>query len=450
MLAATAAWSLVPLVLARHRRELQPLLVIGFALVTGFAAFEVTFAQLVHTRFALPMRQVSLLFVYIGVLAALVQGGLVGRLSRRFSEQRLLLAGLGLTAAGLALVAVQQQFGGLLVVMPVLALGMGLSSPSLSALVSRGAAAGEQGEAMGAFQGIGSLARVAGPFLGELSLGRFGPGSPALGAAALALLAAVAAAILGCSGPEPSRLGHREGVLAGAADRADPVVGQVLPRRAGRDAVLRVAKGRIVGVAAHPAVVGGRGCLRRLDLDLDLGLVGWRGLRRPALARVVPGIGEWRRPGDHLRAGDLADEQRVGAGVQLLQDPGLTHRDGVLGDERDMLPLAHAHLGQLVDLPARPEAEQPDQLHGHGLVEHRQAEPPASRMSWWVRFSLLMAMATRGGWAVTWKTVLAICPFALPPDRAVTMYIPYEIVHNALPSTVIALPQPPARLRLKA
>ena len=41
-----------------------------------------------------------------------------------------------------------------------------------------------------------SLARVAGPFLGELSLGRFGPGSPTLGAAALALLAAAVAATL--------------------------------------------------------------------------------------------------------------------------------------------------------------------------------------------------------------------------------------------------------------
>lgn len=189
-------WSLVPLVLARHRRELQPLLLIGFALVTGFAAFEVTFAQLVHTRFELPMRQVSLLFVYIGVLAAAVQGGLMGHLTRRFPERRLLLAGLVLTAGGLALVAAQHRLGGLLVAMPVLALGMGLSSPSLSALVSRGAAAGEQGEAMGAFQGVGSLARVAGPFLGELSLGRFGPGSPALGAAVLALLAALATATL--------------------------------------------------------------------------------------------------------------------------------------------------------------------------------------------------------------------------------------------------------------
>ena len=64
-----------------------------------------------------------------------------------------------------------------------------------------------------------------------------------------------------------------------------------------------------------------------------------------------------------------------------------------------------------------------------------------------------MAMATRGGSAVTWKTVLAICPLALPPDRAVTMYIPYEIVHSALPSTVIAHLPPPAQAtgsRLKA
>jgi predicted MFS family arabinose efflux permease len=175
---------------ARRRGNLRPLLGIAFLVVCAFAAFEVTFAQFIHARLALPDHQVTLLFVYIGVLAAVVQGGLMGRLSRRFGERRLLLTGLLLTAGALALLSALQRLPEVLLLLPVLSLGTGLVNPSLSALVSGSAGAEEQGEALGAFQGIGSLARVVGPFLGEITLGSAGIGAPAASAAVLSFLAA--------------------------------------------------------------------------------------------------------------------------------------------------------------------------------------------------------------------------------------------------------------------
>lgn len=188
-------WAL-PLAQARERRELWPLYGIGFVLVLGFAAFEVTFAQFLHGRVELPNRSVSLLFVYLGVLAAVVQGGIVGRLSRRFAEHRLLIAGLVLAAAGLAAIAPQHRLGPVMLVMPLVALGLGLVNPSLSSLVSRRAAAHAQGEVLGAYQGVASLARVVGPLAGELAYGAVGAGAPAVGAAVLMALGALAVLLL--------------------------------------------------------------------------------------------------------------------------------------------------------------------------------------------------------------------------------------------------------------
>jgi DHA1 family tetracycline resistance protein-like MFS transporter len=208
---AAPASGVARIAFAWRHPELAPLILIGFAVVTGFAAFEVTFAQYLHDRLALPHSSVSFLFVYIGVLAAVVQGVLVGRATRWLGERRLVIGGLALGAAGLLLLASAHRLAVVLAVLPVLSLGIGMVMPSLSSLVSRGAAADQQGMALGAFQGISSLARVVGPFAAEVALGRWGVAAPQVGAAVLAALAAGGAArVLRHAGTqtEGSYLGH--------------------------------------------------------------------------------------------------------------------------------------------------------------------------------------------------------------------------------------------------
>jgi MFS family permease len=177
-------------------RRLAPLLLLGLLVVTGFAGFEVTFAQFLHGRLALRHDRVSFVFVYVGVLAAIIQGGLMGRLSRRFGEAKLVVAGLLATGVGCGALAVTHRVATLLAVLVVVSFGAGVVTPSLSSLVSRTAGAAEQGAALGAFQSVGSLARVVGPFAAEVALGRWGVAAPPLGAAALALAAAAGATSL--------------------------------------------------------------------------------------------------------------------------------------------------------------------------------------------------------------------------------------------------------------
>lgn len=180
---------------------LAPLLAVALAVVTGFAAFEVTFAQLVYRRFGLHAGSIAFLFAYAGLLAAVMQMTLVGRLSRRLGERRLLLVGLAGTAVGLLLIASQHSLPALIAVLPVLAFGQAMVMPSLSALVSHTAPGERQGETLGAYQATSSLARVLGPMAGQLALGHLGLGAPALTAAACAVAAAAIAAALPPVGP---------------------------------------------------------------------------------------------------------------------------------------------------------------------------------------------------------------------------------------------------------
>ena len=89
---------------------------------------------------------------------------------------------------------------------------------------------------------------------------------------------------------------------------------------------------------------------------------------------------------------------------------------------------------------SRPDLKPNNPMNSIGTVSAstEKANHPPSRIRSWVKLSLLIATAIRGGSAVTWKTALAIWPLARPPARAVTKYIPYDIVHSALASMAIA------------
>ncbi|OGG45514.1 MAG: hypothetical protein A3F84_22745 [Candidatus Handelsmanbacteria bacterium RIFCSPLOWO2_12_FULL_64_10] len=156
------------------------LLLIFFCSVFAFANLEATFALFVEraARFGYTARETGYLFAYMGVLMSLMQGGLVGRLARRFGERRLVAAGTLMLAAGLGVVPLAPGLGGLMGALALLAFGVGMNTPSLSSLISRSAGADEQGGVLGVSQSMSSLARILGPAWGGFAFEQFGPASP--------------------------------------------------------------------------------------------------------------------------------------------------------------------------------------------------------------------------------------------------------------------------------
>lgn len=135
----------------------------------------------------------GLVFVTIGVVSTVVQGGLIGRLRARFGEPSLVRFGTSAMALGLFGLPLAPEVGWLFPCSMVLALGSGLNNPSLSSLVSQVAPAGRSGEAIGVYQGMGSLARTVGPALGGLLFERLGAQGAFWGGSGVMLLALAAA-----------------------------------------------------------------------------------------------------------------------------------------------------------------------------------------------------------------------------------------------------------------
>lgn len=165
-------------------------LVLAFAIVsTAMSSMESTLAFYVADSFGWGLTQVSMGFVYIGVLSTFNQGYLVRKLLPKYGERALLLFGLILFTISLAVIAVSKEVWMLGVAMTILPFGQGMVNPAVLGSVSLLTPSSEQGRALGTTQGFAALGRILGPLLGGWAYSALGRPSPYLLSSALALLA---------------------------------------------------------------------------------------------------------------------------------------------------------------------------------------------------------------------------------------------------------------------
>jgi multidrug resistance protein len=167
----------------------------------AFTVLYVVFPLQLERALGFDRRQSAYFFVLIGIVSAIVQGGLIGRLVARLGERPLMIAGGLVLALGLGLLPFAFQAGpqrglpllytGLL----VLASGAAVIAPSAAAYVSRVAPPDEQGRALGLLQSVGAVARIGGPVLAGAVAGHAGASAAFFVASSAAGLAGISAAI---------------------------------------------------------------------------------------------------------------------------------------------------------------------------------------------------------------------------------------------------------------
>ncbi|WP_256295871.1 MFS transporter [Haloarchaeobius salinus] len=153
-------------------------LVAAFFLVSlAFSGVQVAFIPWLADTFGYGEPEAALFLTYIGVLGVVVQGGLVGRVSRRIGDPRMAIVGATALTVALAVIPFAPTLGrvlppvaslppsafALVLLLPLLSFGNGLLNAALGALVSTSASADRQGSAFGVTQGAGSLGRTVGP-----------------------------------------------------------------------------------------------------------------------------------------------------------------------------------------------------------------------------------------------------------------------------------------------
>ncbi len=131
----------------------------------GFTFFTQFFPVYLIEKFGFTQSGIGFTFAIIGLSVALVQGIVVRPVSRRFASFQVLsfsILGLALTVP-LLLLPSRAQF--IYAVIPLIALGQGLTHPNATTVISNLADAKSQGEVMGIYQSIQSVGHIFPPIL---------------------------------------------------------------------------------------------------------------------------------------------------------------------------------------------------------------------------------------------------------------------------------------------
>jgi len=164
-------WQLLSSARLLRKPVLAQLTCVWFLAMFAFVMSEAIFALYLAKRYHFAELHVGLTFMLAGIIIIIVQGRLIGPMTRVLGEWHVAIIGPVLCAA--AMLIYTQTVATPLIALLVLAVivfatGRSMLTPSISTLVSHEAKGNEQGAAFGLFHGMGSLARVGGPAIAGL------------------------------------------------------------------------------------------------------------------------------------------------------------------------------------------------------------------------------------------------------------------------------------------
>ena len=137
-----------------------------FLFLLAFSGMEFSLTFLAHERLDYGPMQNAWMFLFVGAILVLIQGGYVRRRSNIIGPRRMTIHGLMMVVPALVLVGVaggMQSQPVLYLGLALLAAGSAQATPCLTALASAYAPADEQGRVLGIFRSLGALARAIGP-----------------------------------------------------------------------------------------------------------------------------------------------------------------------------------------------------------------------------------------------------------------------------------------------
>ena len=155
------------------------LITVSFLVTFSFAGFETTFALWTERAMSWASKQTGFAFTFTALLAALVQGVFIGKLTKSFGEIKLLITSCFLMLIGLFFITLSiQNLFYLTFSLGILGISVGLGNPSLNSLLSKNLSKNIIGASFGVIQSVGSLARILSPLVAGNLFYFFGINSP--------------------------------------------------------------------------------------------------------------------------------------------------------------------------------------------------------------------------------------------------------------------------------
>lgn len=149
-------------------------------------------AELAPKRFYFDERRIGYLFAFCGLMSAMIQGGMIGRLVKRFGEPALIWGSLLAFGVSLLIIPFAGSFGMLLAGLALVSMASGLNRAPTMGLISIFTPSAEQGAILGVTQSAGTLGRIFGPMFATSAYALY-PHSPYVLGAGICLLAGMVA-----------------------------------------------------------------------------------------------------------------------------------------------------------------------------------------------------------------------------------------------------------------
>jgi len=140
--------------------------IILFLITLAFSAIPVILPLLGIAFFGFGEVEMSYFFMYIGVVQIVLQGVLIGRLTKRWGEENLIILGSLLMMFGVFIMPLAPNLAAFLASITMFSSGFGILGTVLFSFISKRTAADEQGIMLGVAQSVGSIARIPGPLIG--------------------------------------------------------------------------------------------------------------------------------------------------------------------------------------------------------------------------------------------------------------------------------------------
>lgn len=136
-----------------------------FFVSISLAGLEATFAYFAAVKADLDAVSLGYIFMIMGLAQAFVQGGLIGKLTKRFGEGMVIQIGIIISAVGFGLILLTKDFVTAAIYLTIFGVGNGLIRPGVSSLLTKKSTTGH-GSTTGLLSSFDSLGRIIGPPLG--------------------------------------------------------------------------------------------------------------------------------------------------------------------------------------------------------------------------------------------------------------------------------------------
>ena len=131
----------------------------------SLSGLEATFAYFVANEAGIGTLHLGYIFMIMGFAGAIVQGGLVGRLTKIYNEGFVIQLGVVISAIGFALILLVDSFTTAALYLTIFGIGNSFIRPAVSSLLTKTSKTGH-GSTTGMLSSFDSLGRILGPPLG--------------------------------------------------------------------------------------------------------------------------------------------------------------------------------------------------------------------------------------------------------------------------------------------